>query len=205
MEVNEIWYARPLTDSPAQLGMIEGSAWPSGSINEFNLEDWVKMTNCPELIIRAELLKIDGMLRISRLLPGPRFQENSHLWYSLTNTSRGPVPALTLTAFNSSDAPRGAIISPSQTFEGSASSASSAGSLRWLVGSGAIHQIIVSPEHRRQKVASQLLFGAELLCKAHGWPGLYGGDDRTQLGDELIRSLPSQIRAGREKPWVSGS
>lgn len=63
------------------------------------------------------------------------------------------------------------------------------GTLRWNPATGQVLGIDVDPAHRRQRVATSLLAAGEACAVARGWPSLWAGGARTELGEELCRGL----------------
>lgn len=63
------------------------------------------------------------------------------------------------------------------------------GALRWNPATGQVLGVEVDPAHRRQRVATSLLAAGEACAVARGWPSLWAGGARTELGDELCRGV----------------
>lgn len=63
--------------------------------------------------------------------------------------------------------------------------------VRWLAGSGQVHQLFVQPAWRRQRIGVKLLLAGELVRAAHGWPRLCGGEIRTGMGEALLGAVPT--------------
>lgn len=69
--------------------------------------------------------------------------------------------------------------------------------VRWNPATGQVWELYVDPGFRRRRVATSLLFAAEACAIARGWPGLWGGGERTALGESLLRGLRWGVRRAR--------
>lgn len=68
---------------------------------------------------------------------------------------------------------------------------------RWNPATGQVHELYVDPGFRRRRVATCLLGVAEACAVARGWPVLWGGGERTALGESLLRDLRWGVRRAR--------
>lgn len=66
--------------------------------------------------------------------------------------------------------------------------------VRWNPATGQVWELYVDPGFRRRRVATCLLLAAEACAVARGWPCLWGGGERTALGESLLRSLRWGVR-----------
>ena len=99
---------------------------------------------------------------------------------------------MTLVAFAATTGlPAGTVATSAQAAEVGIASSDQVGALRWLPGSGVVHQVYVAPVWRRQRVASTLMVAAERIRYVHGWPPLHGGEARTDLGHAMLEAVPA--------------
>lgn len=159
----------------------------------------------PDVLASAVLVSTPAGPRVSRLsIPDPRLRALPALCFSLRDDTR-TAPAMLLEAYDpvALGVQADTFLTPSDIdgLRARGRSTEPVGYLRWLVGSGEIHQ--VTAVLRRRKVATRLLMAAEVTCAAHGWPLLRGGSERTELGDALVSSSSNpSYWAERANPMV---
>jgi GNAT superfamily N-acetyltransferase len=69
-----------------------------------------------------------------------------------------------------------------------------AAAIRWWTESGVVHQVYVSPEHRRRHIASKLIYAAGAYRLAKNWPELRADGARTDLGEAMLGDAPPAWR-----------
>lgn len=70
--------------------------------------------------------------------------------------------------------------------------------VRWIPATGQVLEVYVDPGYRRRRIATSVLLAAEACAVARGWPALWGGGLRTELGEALLRGLRWGVRRARE-------
>ncbi|MDT7538085.1 MAG: hypothetical protein QOI82_1670 [Actinomycetota bacterium] len=139
---------------------------------------WVRFV-APGGHVRVLEVKIDGRT------PYGQLTGTVELCYLVVGEPTASPPAVQLIAFSGA-APDGTVLGREEARRLGLRTQDQVAAVRWFPGSGVVHQVYVSPEWRRRKVASKLLTVAELLSVAHGWQPLHGSGERTELGEELV-------------------
>ena len=99
-------------------------------------------------------------------------------------------PAVNLVAYASDHFPAGTVVDNHQFEPLAVASDDQVGAIRWWPGTGQIHQIYVQPHHRRQGIATALVYAASAHLKGSGSrPVIWASGDRTDLGEALARAL----------------
>jgi GNAT superfamily N-acetyltransferase len=111
------------------------------------------------------------------------------LWFVLVMEPDADPAAANLVGFASADFPDGTFVDDVAATSAGITAADQVAALRWFPGSGQVHQIFVSPQWRRRRVAVKMHMAAELVRAARGWPAIRGGEIRTELGEAYISSL----------------
>ena len=112
------------------------------------------------------------------------------VWFCWVDEPRAPRSAANLVAFANDRLPPGTIVSGMQFPTLGVSSDEQAGAIRWYHDGATIHQIFVAEKYRRMHLGTVLIYGAEALHQAHGWPGhLHGDGRRTDLGERFAAGV----------------
>jgi hypothetical protein len=184
--------------------MVAALEGPARSVLEVDLTPEELLTR-DGVLASAVLVVTPRGARVAEVaITDPRLRALPALCFSLRDDSKG-VPAMVLSAHDPAvlGVATDAFLTPVDLAELRAQGRDTAplGELRWLVGSGEIHQ--VEAHLRRRKVATRLLMAGEVVCAAHGWPLLRGGGERTELGDALVSSASNPAYwSERTKPMT---
>jgi hypothetical protein len=108
-------------------------------------------------------------------------------------------PAGNPVAFETPALADGTVVSADQFTAMPVRSADQVAAVRWFRDSGQVHQVYVAPSQRRRGIASKVLISAGLYAVASGWPRIWGGGERTDMGEALVTEGPELFR-GRAKP-----
>lgn len=68
-------------------------------------------------------------------------------------------------------------------------SADQLAAVRWYPATGRVREVYVTPTRRRAGIGTTVLFAAESVCAARGWPHLRGDGVRTDMGEALVSAL----------------
>ncbi|MCU1667199.1 MAG: hypothetical protein JWP40_126 [Blastococcus sp.] len=112
------------------------------------------------------------------------------LWYVEVPEPAATPSAATLIAFSDPRYPEGTVLSPAEARAGGVAGAHQVAAFRWWTESGLVHQIYVSPEHRRLGIAGKVALAAFGIQAARGRPPLHGDGRRTDDGEAWVRALP---------------
>ncbi|MDX6284801.1 MAG: hypothetical protein QOG53_286 [Frankiales bacterium] len=124
------------------------------------------------------------------------------LWYVGFPEHDAQPPAMSLVAFATDDRPDGIVVD-ADTFTGMpVSSDQQVAAIRWWYQTGQLHQIYVAPTWRRRGLATKLILAAAGVRAAHGWGPLWGGGERTDLGEAYAARSPESFH-GRRIPRTS--
>jgi GNAT superfamily N-acetyltransferase len=122
------------------------------------------------------------------------------LWYVELPEPAGAPAATTLVAFSDARYADGRLLDADDARAVGIAADGQVGALRWWPGTGLVHQVYVSPDHRRRGVAHKLVRAAFGLQAARALPPLHGDGRRTDLGEQWRRSLP-EVVATRMAAW----
>ena len=103
--------------------------------------------------------------------------------------------ASTLVAFSDARFADGTLVDARAVRTAGVDGARQVGALRWWPGTGLVHQIYVTPVHRRRGVGHKLSRAVFGLQAARGLPPLHGDGRRTELGEEWRSGLPAAVAA----------
>jgi GNAT superfamily N-acetyltransferase len=118
------------------------------------------------------------------------------LWYVEIPEPQARPPATTLVAFSDHRYADGTVLPGDRARAAGVRNAEQVAALRWWPGTGRVHQVYVSPEHRRKGLAGKVLHAAFGIQRARGLPDLHGDGQRTDLGELFVGGLP-EYAAGR--------
>jgi len=183
-----IWY-RELGSTASGLRIAE--AWESGAHadGEYSSDD----PGDARLVWRlAESER--GLVHVT--IPEERAPGAPPLWFVAVDEPRAPRPACNLVAYSDADIAPGTIISTYTFATLGVRSDAQLGAVRWY-RSGLVHQIYVSPQHRRRNIGTSLLHAAGAWQQANRWPGFIHSDGRrTVLGQLFLAAKrnPGRIR-----------
>jgi GNAT superfamily N-acetyltransferase len=121
------------------------------------------------------------------------------LWYVVQPELDAKPPAMNIVAFATNHRPDGIVVDQDTFTKMPVRSTEQVAAIRWWHGTGQIHQIYVAPTHRRRGIGTKLLLTAGGLRVVNGWAPLWGGGERTDLGEAYIRQGPDVVR-GRVTP-----
>jgi GNAT superfamily N-acetyltransferase len=185
---NRIWY-RELGSTASGLRIAE--AWESAAHadGEYSSDE----PGDARLVWRlAEAER--GLVHVE--IPEERAPGAPALWFVAVDEPRGQRPACNLVAYSGADVTPGTIVS-SYTFATlGVRSDAQLGAVRWY-RDGLVHQIYVSPQHRRQNIGTSLLHAAGAWQQANRWPGFIHSDGRRTLLGQLFLAAkrnPGRIR-----------
>lgn len=135
-----------------------------------------------------------GLLHVT--IPADRAPGSPPLWFVVVDEPRGDRPACNLVAYGDDTLPAGTIVSNHTFATLGVRSDSQLGAVRWY-RDGLVHQIFVSPDHRRRNIGTSLLHAAGAWQQANRWPGFIHSDGRRTLLGQLFLAAkrnPSRIR-----------
>lgn len=184
-----IWY-RELGATPSGLRLAE--AWADAVHAEGAYSD--DEPGDAELVWRTSAVE-RGLLKVT--IPPHRAPGAPALWFVVVDEPRAQRPACNLVAYSDDALPAGTIVS-NHAFAGlGVRSDTQLGAVRWY-RDGLVHQIFVSPDHRRQNIGTALLHAAGAWQQANRWPGFLHSDGRrTMLGQLFLaaKQYPNRVRA----------
>lgn len=189
MGSNKTWFARNYRDGNLEVAMFDSQRYAPGDTVIFNDAQWEEALGDFSLLVSAETATVGGKLRVSRVSFGSRFEGELPLWFTLIDDTRNNIAAILLLSFADDRFPEGVIASMNETQGAQVNPQEAAASLSWLVSSGVIQQIKVSPKNLDNQIASRLLLTAEILAKVHDWPELSTGLEEN-IEDELLAASP---------------
>ena len=184
----EGWWARLLDEeqpgSPRQQTLVAvlGHEFPARAV--VDLPGTRRPTGW-QLAVRRD---VDGgrVRSVEVALPGAPL-----LWYVELPEPGAAPPATTLLAFSDPRQAEGAFLTEAEARAAQARGTEQVAALRWWTHSGLVHQIYVSPSHRRRGVAGKLVQAAYGVQFARGLPALHGDGRRTDLGESFREGLPA--------------
>ena len=147
----------------------------------------------PNRLVRARYMTDTGQM-VSLQIVAPWSTGAPALRYVEVSERDLERPAHTLVAFLADDSTRGSVHDAADFAALGLDSADQVGAIRWYPASGLIHQIYVSPAHRRNRIATTLVMAAAGVRVARGWPALHADGRRTDHGEAFQLSGPSQWR-----------
>jgi hypothetical protein len=111
-------------------------------------------------------------------------------WFVHVDEPQSAPRATNLVAFVGDRFPAGTIIDGRQFATLGIRSESQVAAIRWYPRGGLVHQVFVAPQWRRHQLAIHIIYAAEALHRAQGWPGWIHGDGRrTELGQKLMSGM----------------
>lgn len=112
------------------------------------------------------------------------------MWFVQLDEPRSRPPAAVLVAFATETFPPGTVVDRYAFATAGVHNDLQLGAVRWYRTMALVHQIFVSPGHRRRSVGTALLHAADAVHQANGWPGrLHSDGRRTELGEQFIAGL----------------
>lgn len=135
-----------------------------------------------------------GLLHVT--VPEQRAPGAPPLWFVVVDEPRAPRAACNLVAYTGGDIPAGTIVSGHAFATLGVRSDAQLGAVRWY-RTGLVHQIFVSPDHRRRNIGSSLLYVADAWHQANRWSGFLHADGRrTPLGQLFLaaKQYPGRIQ-----------
>jgi GNAT superfamily N-acetyltransferase len=142
-----------------------------------------------KLAVQAD---VDGsrVHRVEVVLPGAPL-----LWYVELPEPTARPAATTVVAFSDTRFSDGTVLDAARARSEGVDGARQVGALRWWPGTGLVHQIYVTPDHRRRGVGNKLIRAVFGVQAARGLPPLHGDGRRTELGEEWRNGLPAAVAA----------
>jgi GNAT superfamily N-acetyltransferase len=128
--------------------------------------------------------------RVEVALPGAPL-----LWYVELPEPTARPAACTVVAFSDPRFADGIVLDAARARNAGVDGARQVGAIRWWPGTGLVHQIYVTPDHRRLGVGNKLCRAVFGMQAARGLPPLHGDGRRTELGEEWRTGLPAAIAA----------
>ena len=186
---SHIWY-RELGQTPSGLRLAE--AWESAAHAEGEYSD--DQPGDAELVWRTASTE-RGQLRIE--IPPHRAPGAPPLWFVVVDEPRAAKPACNLVAYGGDALPAGTVITNHAFATLGVRSDAQLGAVRWY-RDGLVHQIFVSPDHRRQNIGTALLHAAGAWQQANRWAGYLHSDGRRTLLGQLFlaaKQYPGRVRA----------
>jgi len=113
------------------------------------------------------------------------------LWYVELPEPEAAPGAATLVAFSDPRYAGGTVLTAGEARAAGVAGQQQVAAFRWWTDSGLVHQIYVSPEHRRKRVMLTLAHAAFAVQGMRGGPPLHGDGRRTDDGEAFARALPS--------------
>lgn len=194
-----VWWARhPVPDShPPTVEMV---AYANDRHGDAEVVDTVEGDPSEAVaVVRTEAAtgRLLGVLVTEVLAP-----RAPPLWYVGFPEDDAQRPAISLVAFSSDDLPDGVVVDAATFTNMPVSSDQQVAAVRWWYETGQLHQIYVAPTWRRRDIATKLILAAAGVRAAHGWPALWGGGERTDLGEAYASNSPESFH-GRRMPRTS--
>ncbi|TPX00525.1 GNAT family N-acetyltransferase, partial [Schumannella luteola] len=184
-----IWY-RELGATASGLRVAEAWESPAHPDGAYSDDD----PGAAALVWRSSATE-RGALHVE--IPEERAPGAPELWFVAVDEPRARPAACNLVAYTGGDIPPGTIITPYAFATLGIPSDAQLGAVRWY-RDGLVHQIYVSPDHRRRNIGSTLLYAAGAWQQANRWPGWIHSDGRrTQLGQLF---LAAKRHVGRIAP-----
>lgn len=183
-----IWY-RELGATASGLRLAE--AWADDAHEEGAYSD--DEPGDAELVWRTTAVE-RGLLQVT--VPEHRAPGAPPLWFVVVDEPRGARPACNLVAYGGDALPAGTIVSGHTFATLGVRSDAQVGAVRWY-RDGLVHQIFVSPDHRRQNIGTSLLHAAGAWQQANRWPGFLHSDGRRTLLGQLFlaaKQYPNRVR-----------
>lgn len=183
-----IWY-RDLGSTPSGLRLAE--AWSDDIHAEGSYSD--DEPGDAELVWRTAVAE-RGLLHVT--VPEHRAPGSPPLWFVAVDEPRAERPACNLVAYGGDTLPAGTIVTHHTFATLGVRSDAQLGAVRWY-RDGLVHQIFVSPDHRRQNIGTSLLHAAGAWQQANRWPGFLHSDGRRTLLGQLFlaaKQYPNRVR-----------
>lgn len=125
------------------------------------------------------------------------FQTTPPLWYVLHENPNGLPPNLSLLAFATPEFPQGTIITPQEAQQHGIQPTQQIAAIQWGYKNPKLHQIAVSPQWRRRRIALALIGTADVVNMSGNYSGdtvIYGGDVTTSGGETLRQAWAKSPR-----------
>lgn len=195
--MDNVWFSRqPITNSGVtrtELVAWIGSEHPDGTVVDSDSPGGRQRLGTvlaePGSILS---IRVDG-----RVAPhAPR------LWYVTLPEPDANPPAVNLVAFQTPHLAEGTVIPADQFTSLPVRSTEQVAALRWLRDTGQVHQIYVAPTHRRRGIGTKVSIAGGLYAAAWGWARIWGGSERTDLGEAFVTRIELFQRRVRPRTRV---
>jgi GNAT superfamily N-acetyltransferase len=183
-----IWYRETGTTAS---GLRLAEAWESGDHADGEYADDV-----PAHATLVWRLTEPGRGLAHVEIPEHRAPGAPPLWFVAVDEPRAARPACNLVAYVGAGVEAGTVVSTHTFATLGIRSDAQLGAVRWY-RDGLVHQIYVSPDHRRRNIGTSLIHAAGAWQQAKRWPGWIHADGRrTMLGQLFLAAKrhPSRIR-----------
>jgi GNAT superfamily N-acetyltransferase len=191
-----IWFARrPIGGASSTLfeyAGVAGDEHPDGAVVDID-EDIDDAE--PMVVARAEAAGPETAGRVLDVRVAPWVVPRApRAWYVELPDPDARPPTMTLVAFATDHFAVGTVIDQATFTDLPVRSSEQIGAFRWWTSTGQGHEIYVNPSFRRRQVGTSLTFAVEGYRAASGWSPLWGGGERTDLGEAWTRALPAVFR-----------
>lgn len=193
-----VWYGRTATGATTGLAAFVSEEFADGQV--------VDTANLPpgSLDAAVELWRAQLDPAIRRLIWMDPMAGAPVMWFVHQPEDDAEPSAVTLVAFAGGELPAGTVTGAVGFQATGVDPAEQVGAIRWWPATGQVHQIYVQPLWRRRRVGTALLHAAsaQQVALATG-ARLWGGGERTDLGESFVAGLPYDHRVARRSTRVA--
>jgi ribosomal protein S18 acetylase RimI-like enzyme len=186
---SSIWYALSADESSGILSAFASSDFADGSLVATEHLAGANLGQTPSLwqarydVATGRLLQVTIAARPTRL------------WFVESPEPDAEPAAMNLVAFDTTHFPPGRVIDHRTFVPLPIRSDEQVAAIRWWPGTGQIHQVYVSPLHRRRGIGTAMVYAASAHLIAGGSPSrLWASGERTDLGEAFATGLPHPQR-----------
>ena len=184
-----LWFWRGIRLS-AEWFKVESYATP-----EYPHPTLVVRNNKPTFAEPFSWSSVDANNRLVIGLDHSHLTQTPALWHVLLREYRRLIPTQTLVSFASDEFPDGTVLEMNEFERRGLSFDGRVAAIRWGFGDPKIEQLYVDQNFRRMRIATKIINCADLVNVAGGWGGfIYGGDQVTELGEEIASSWSHSSR-----------
>lgn len=190
------WYVRSISRHDGHMVSYASTRFADGSV--IDADDVARMDlSGDELRWEADFDAGNRRLLSVQVRSGPP------MWFVEDDVDMGAdQPGMAMIAYATHHFPAGMVISNDE-FEGMpVTNEEQIGAIRWWVGNGQIHEIYVSPQHRRRGVGGALIHAAAAYQMIAGRSPIWSSGERTDLGEAFARSVGGRWRVAARTQHV---
>lgn len=197
-DASATWYVRHGSDAPSGRHEVDG---------------WRGPGHPDGAVLDADAARTDGATRLWSLrfddegrpiVRFPSLPGVAPVWFCLLAQRPKDPMLVDLVAFDRPVLPPGTVVSDVDFPLLGIASSEQVGAVRWDRSTSIVRLVYVQPEHRRQQLASALVYAASAVHQSHGWVGALRSDGRrTDLGQRFVVALGHPERSGAWRARVA--